>query len=341
MPRVSVCIPSYQHKSFVKDSIYSVIAQTYQDFEMVVTDDGSTDGTVDIIESINDPRLKLKRFPENRGACCALNDTLQRAEGEYVCFLPSDDIFLPNKLEQQVAYLDAHPEIGAVFSYPVFIDEGNNVIPDQSSTFNGNVFLMQNRSQSEWLRHFFFVGNCLCHPSLMIRKNCYAQLGAYDERLAQLPDFEMWIRLLTAYPIHIMPEPLVGFRILNNGLNASAPKPTSIVRINWEDVCIRRQYANFPDKLFAEIFEPEIKALNIDQSIDRSIALGRICMATNIDFLHRLGLELLHDAIPAYSHGSNLKGITYAEYIQNTGNADIYNVLPARKMKMIENILKA
>ena len=327
MPRVSIVMASYQHRPFVAAAIHSVLHQTYQDFEIVVTDDGSVDGTPDVIASIQDPCIKLKRFETNRGACCAGNDALGRATGEYISNLSSDDVYLSHKLEKQVAYLDEHPEIGAVFAYPVFINEDGAVIENQLSTFNREVFMVPNRSQIDWLRHFFFVGNCLCHPTILIRRRCYEELGVYDERLAQLPDFDMWVRLVAAYPIHIMAEPLIGFRILNNGGNVSAPKPEAFVRDAWEKTRVLRHYVKLPENLFATVFAPELAALNIDKTVSPAIALGRICMATNNSSLHRLGLELLHDALPSQSGDQEPVGLRYQEYINYTGKADVYNSL--------------
>ncbi|MBB2205162.1 glycosyltransferase [Gluconacetobacter takamatsuzukensis] len=339
MPRVSIIMASYQHRPFVAAAIHSVLRQTYQDFEIVVTDDGSVDGTPDVIASIQDPRIKLRRFETNRGACSAGNDALNRATGEYISNLSSDDVYLPHKLEKQVAYLDAHPEIGAVFAYPIFINEDGAVIENQISTFNHKVFLAPNRSQVDWLRHFFFVGNCLCHPTILIRRRCYEELGVYDERLAQLPDFDMWIRLLAAYPIHIMAEPMIGFRILNNNGNVSAPKAQNIVRVAWETTRVLRQYARLPGDLFAAVFSPELEALNINKSVNPAIALGRICMATNITHLHSLGLELLYNALPPQSEEHSPSGITYREYLNYTGNSDIYNTLIKEKFQALENTL--
>src|SRR5258708_6145009 len=115
MPRVSVFMPSYNHASYVATAIKSIQEQSFQDFEIVVTDDGSTDGTADIIAQLNEPRLRLHRYVANRGAVSATNDAIRRSTGDYLSLLNSDDVFLPHKLERQVAFLDANPTIGAVF----------------------------------------------------------------------------------------------------------------------------------------------------------------------------------------------------------------------------------
>ena len=122
-PRVSVVIASYEHEAYVGESIGSVLAQSWQDFEVVVTDDGSRDATAQRVREIDDPRVSLEVFERNRGACVALNHGVRRARGEYVAILNSDDVFEPDKLALQVEYLDANPQVGAVFAWPSVVDE--------------------------------------------------------------------------------------------------------------------------------------------------------------------------------------------------------------------------
>src|SRR5690606_7081522 len=102
MPRLSIVIASYNHAPFVQDSLRSVLQQDYQDFEILVTDDGSSDGTPDQVRAVQDPRIALQVLPENRGACIAMNEAIRRARGEFIVVLNSDDVFLPGKLSRQL-----------------------------------------------------------------------------------------------------------------------------------------------------------------------------------------------------------------------------------------------
>src|SRR5206468_12755719 len=106
----------------------------------------------------------------------------------------SDDAWEPEKLERQVAFLDGHPEIGAVFTNALAIDEVGSPLLDRTH-FLFNIFDQPNRTRHEWLRFFFTVSNALCHPSVLIRKLCYEDCGLYRAGFAQLCDFDMWIRL--------------------------------------------------------------------------------------------------------------------------------------------------
>lgn len=335
MPKISVFMPSYNHARFVSMAIHSVLQQTYKDVEIVVTDDGSTDGTPDVIEGMRAAQVKLNRFPRNRGVCTAENDAIKRSSGEYLTLLNSDDIFLPDKLEKQATFLDCNPEIGAVFGMPVFCDEENHLIASDR-TFNGRVFETTNRDQAGWLHRFFFAGNCLCHPTIMIRRECYEKAGLYDERMAQLPDFDMWIRLVAAYPIHIMPTPVTVFRVLRNGANASAPRADSLVRLMWEDNQVRKHYLGLPQELFEQVFASELAELKLDPKADRASVLGRLCLATSSASLQRFGLELLFNALPAQSNGSGEAGLSHADYIQATGSRDVFNTLLRYRVAELE-----
>jgi glycosyltransferase involved in cell wall biosynthesis len=273
MPQVSVIIPSYNHEKYVAEAIQSVLDQTYQDFEIIITDDGSIDNTVEIIKTFNDSRIKLFCFSENRGATVAINLGIKEAKGEFIAILNSDDVFVTKKLEKQVKFLDRNPQIGAVFSYAQFIDEDGKDITDSEHHY-AKVFLQENRSRFEWLNYFFYNGNCLCHPSILIRRECYDIVGNYDRRLAQLPDFDLWIRLCQKYEIFIIKENLIKFRIRSNQANVSADTPESRIRISFETTQIFGSYLN--DKVLENINQifPEIFNLyNVrNTKIDKEIA---------------------------------------------------------------------
>jgi glycosyltransferase involved in cell wall biosynthesis len=172
MPIVSVIIPSYNHEAYIAECINSVLNQTFQDFEIIITDDASTDRTVQVIERFNDPRIKLFKHSINKGASVATNNCIRQSKGKYIAMLSSDDAWYPNKLDIQVKYLDTHPKIGAVFGKADWIDETGAIIKSRHFPYM-DVFNVRNRSRFEWLNHFFNKGNCLCHPCSLVRRKCY------------------------------------------------------------------------------------------------------------------------------------------------------------------------
>jgi glycosyltransferase involved in cell wall biosynthesis len=242
MSKVSVIIPSYNHALFIKDAIQSVLTQSYEDFECIVVDDGSKDNSIEVINSIKDPRIKLIQLNKNIGACGALNLAVKQASGDFVSILNSDDLWFSHKLKVQVDYLEANPLIGACFGLADFIDEnGNKHFGKMSykSKFNS-----KNMSRHEWLRSFFYVGNTLCHPSIMIRRNIY---GPFDERLRNLPDLDMWIKICLKCDIHVMNESLVKFRVLSKDRNTSSDRPDNNFRAGNEYQQILNNYLNIKD----------------------------------------------------------------------------------------------
>src|SRR5438105_3935397 len=114
MPRVSVIACVYNLESIILETVHSILNQTYDDFEFVIADDGSTDRTVDLIESVRDPRIKIIRAPHSGYPSVAYNVAARHVTGEYLVITGADDVSLPHRLETQVAYLDANPDVGVL-----------------------------------------------------------------------------------------------------------------------------------------------------------------------------------------------------------------------------------
>jgi glycosyltransferase involved in cell wall biosynthesis len=251
-PLVSVLVKSYNHAAFVRQTIESVLSQSLQDFEIVVTDDGSTDGTCEILRGFDDPRLHLTASPRNAGISAAMNATVGRARGRYLAILNSDDWALPGRLERQVAFLEANPQVSLLFGMPRPVDEAGQ--PTQAFNDFRAPLRWPDFSRRTWLRAFFFEGNCLCAPSAMIRREAYAVAGPYDPRLTNLQDLDMWIRMLAeGHAIHVLPDELTAFRIHPGGGNTSA-RPEARLRTPFETIQILHRYASFDADLFEEVF---------------------------------------------------------------------------------------
>ncbi len=317
MPKVSVVMASYDHAKFVRQSLDSILAQSFQDFEIIVTDDGSSDSTADIIRGIKDRRIKVEVFSKNRGACVAMNACIARATGEYVAVLNSDDYFLPGKLDAQVKELDRRSEIAALFTRPLIVDERGAPLPKHPLVA---VFDQTNHGRYQWLNHLFHKGNALCHPTLMIRRACYDELGGYDPRLFQLPDLDMWVRLCSRFDIDVMPERLTAFRILDRELNASAARPEAHVRTMWEHGQVVRHFRGLAKADFSAVFAGEIGDRGL-LGQHQDVALGRLAAQTNIASHQAFGLDLLYEAI-----GKGLDGIDAKELSTLAKSIDPYNV---------------
>jgi glycosyltransferase involved in cell wall biosynthesis len=233
-------MPSYNHEGYIGEALNSVMEQSYQNFEIVITDDGSTDDTVKIIQSINDKRIKLLVNPVNKGISATLNSSIARARGEYISVMGSDDIYEKDKLKKQISVLKSNKNIGAIFGWADIVDNEGTNINKGSELYK--LFQQKNKNRFEWLRHFFYKDNCLCASSAMVRKSCHDEVGYYDERFMQLQDLDLWIRILRHYEIDIIPETLVKYRVLKNSKNVSSEKSDSISRIAWEKLSILENY---------------------------------------------------------------------------------------------------
>lgn len=291
-PRVSVRIPSYNHEKYVAECLQSVLDQTFQDFEIVVTDDGSTDRTVEVVRSFADPRIHLDVFLENEGCNVAIANCGRRARGEYVANLCSDDAWEPGKLARQVRYLDEHPHVDAVFTQVILVDETGEPFQDHAHPYD-SIFEYENHSREQWLRRFFLMGNCLCIPSVMIRRSVYADLNFQDLRLASLGDFDLWVRFVLEHDLYILPERLTRFRVRANNENASGSTPENEIRSHFEYKQIMRHFLAItsPERLLA-IF-PE--CVQYGQPTIETIPyfLARRAIDTEESFRKLWGLEVL------------------------------------------------
>lgn len=325
-PLISVVVASYNHQAFVQDCLQSVLAQDFQDFEIIVTDDGSSDNTVSCIQAMSDPRIQLKVLPYNRGACIALNDAILRARGRFIAVLNSDDYFLPGKLSLQLAYLQTHPQVGAVFGLPAFINEQGEVFADPAHR-DHNAFVSGERTRHQWLRHFFDQGNALCHPTVLIRREVYNRLGLYDPRLAQVPDLDMWIRLASHTGLHVLPQALTAFRVRDGQKNASAGRPEVIVRDAWERARILRHYLNLPSADLLQVF-PEFAA----QTAPLTEQLARYALDKPYPFFHRFALDAWFDSLPGGQAPKYLlqalqtRPQAWRDFIEQTGQTDLHKI---------------
>lgn len=328
---ISVIMPTYNHADFVVPAIESVLAQQGVDFEFLIADDGSTDGTRDAIASVRDERIRFFPNELNRGACVVTNELIDRSGGEFVALINSDDQWLaPDKLAHQLRVLRDDATLGASFGRARFIDEDGRAIPKSTLPF-GSVFEQPNRSRGKWLRHLFDHGNCLCHPTILIRRACYAALGGYDNRLRQLPDFDMWVRLLKRYEISVSERELVSFRY-RPGCNASSDTAENMRRLMNESFFILRGYF---DDVPPEIIVDGFADLMVDKSPASEAALdvekALLYAGSNRWAFHIynvVGLEKVHGLLASPRHRELLRrryGIDDRAFHRLSAEADAFD----------------
>jgi glycosyltransferase involved in cell wall biosynthesis len=322
-------MPSYNHAAFVGEAIQSILDQSFQDFDIVVVDDGSRDGTPDVIAKFFDPRIKLEVFPGNKGGVIAGNSALQRASGKYVARLNSDDFFLPDKLEKQVAFLEANPDVAAVFGLPRLIDEGGKPLADGYREFTFP-FLHSRPSREEWLRFFFLKGNCLCFPTVLIRRSIFDELGLLDPRLAALPDLDMWVRVCMKHEIYVMQTELTAYRKHHRALSARWPETS--LRVQFEYFQILKHYRQLDPALAYKIFADDLAKSGIDTNRRFEIWFGEFALrAPPIAPRMLFGLDMIFEASSTPEECRRL--------IERTGNADVFNLMAIASTKISRNSL--
>ena len=329
MHKVSILLTSFNHANYIHEAIDSALNQTFTDFELIILDDGSSDNSWDLINQYADSRIKTYRNLVNIGGALGINKTISEvAMGEYIAIHHSDDVWEHNKLEKQVAFLDVHPEIGAVFTNALAVGEDSSPLIDKGQ-FYSKIFDQPNRTRHEWLRFFFSHGNALCHPSVLIRKVCYENCGLYPYGLAQLGDFDMWMRLCLKYEIYVLPERLVRFRVRDNEANASASRPETTIRHLYEFYRLLQNYRkikNFDD--LVKIF-PSAEKYNRDEETDMDFILGMIVLEGISHPLKQLfGQDILFEAISDPMRAANIKrlyGFDYNSFIALTGVNDVFS----------------
>ena len=213
-PRVSVVMPIYNGAEFLALSIDSVLAQTLPDFELILVDDGSTDGTAEIIRRYvaRDPRI-VPIAKANSGIADTLNQGLAVARADWIARLDSDDLMLPERLARQLAFVAANPDLIAAGSYYEIIDPAGRSHGTRLPLPRTREELEQILTRREPLSFL--------HPSMLYRRRAALDLGGYDKRTEPAEDVELFARMLaTGAPILIQPEVLLRYRVHANTISA-------------------------------------------------------------------------------------------------------------------------
>ena len=218
-PTVSVIIPTYNRAHLMGRSIQSVLNQTYQDFELIIVDDGSTDNTDDIIKEFQkkDGRIKYIRHEKNKGGSAARNTGIKAARGEYVAFQDSDDEWLLEKLEKQMRiFKDVSAEVGIVYTDMWRICGGEKTYW-HSPVIKPKDGIVYNQA----LDRFMELGTGIGIQSAIIRRKCFNIVGMFDEAFHRFIDLELFIRLSKYYHFYHINEPLVNYYNTENGISSN------------------------------------------------------------------------------------------------------------------------
>lgn len=266
MVDVTVLLPVYNGEAYLRETLDSILSQTYTNFEFLIVDDGSTDSSGDIISSFNDSRIKVLRNPERLKLSGALNRGIKEAKGNYIARMDGDDIAYPRRLERQVEFLNNNPEIGVCgTAIEIF-----GSVPGRVDIYPA--------SHSEIQSYSLF--DCpFCHPTVMLRKNLFDKFDLYyDGSFYPTEDFELWTRAVKCFPTANLREVLLRYRVHEKSMTGA----------DWDEM----------DKQAARAIEPLLNQLGADCSDDelqfhRNIGRGRSCRLQDISEIDRAEKWLL------------------------------------------------
>ena len=216
---ISVIIPTYGRAALLVEAIDSVLAQVLVDatvrIEVIVVDDGSTDDTAERVSAYGSRVRYLQQA--NGGVASARNRGIGASSGELICFLDSDDLWLPGKLECQLAFADAHADVGLIATeISPFHKQGKDLARSKAALYrirNGMV-----------VEHLLF-GNWIQTSTVMVRREALEAAGGFDEGVGQFgEDWLLWMRIASAHPVHFIPEPLVCYRVHAASLTSHQPE---------------------------------------------------------------------------------------------------------------------
>ena len=222
-PLVSIVTPSFNQAQFIKDTIRSVLSQNYPLIEYIVIDGGSTDGSVELIRKYAD-RLAFWQSQKDLGQTDAINQGFNRANGEILAWINSDDTYMPNAIEDAVTYLMENPEVGMVYGDANFIDEKNTII---------GKFPAAQTNLKKLHRGFVHIPQ----QASFFRKTLWKQVGPLDPSFYFAMDYDLWVRLAKVAPIIYLPRAWANFRLHSDAKTIAADDRCwpEMIRVHYRD----------------------------------------------------------------------------------------------------------
>lgn len=204
-PLVSVIIPVYNGARTIRKTVESVLSQTYNNLEIIVVDDGSTDNTCGLISTVKDKRIHYY-YQSNQDRSVARNTGIQHVRGKYIAFIDADDLWLSEKVEEQVKLLEEEQELGLVYCDLYYFDDATGE----------NLYLYSDRVRLHrgliW-RNLVVEDNFIQSPTPIIRHEVFKKVGMFDPELPPVEDWDMWLRISSVFPVDYVNKPLAKYRV--------------------------------------------------------------------------------------------------------------------------------
>ena len=235
---ISVCMSVYNSQRYLAEAIESILSQTFRDFEFLILDDGSTDGSLDLLRyyAARDPRVRLTSRP-NQGLVASLNELVDQAKGEFIARMDADDVSLPERFEREVDYLRTHPECVLVGSRVRLIDPEGDPLCDWCT--------MQDH---EAIDSFYLQakgGTLVSHPVVMMRRSALLAVGKY-RNFSMMEDLDLFLRLAEYGRLVNLPEVLLKYRIHQANKSSTPSHQKQVHSVAWEMIHDARRRRNLP-----------------------------------------------------------------------------------------------
>lgn len=210
-PVISVVMSVYNGEAFLREAIESILEQTFSDFEFIIIDDASKDGSREIILSYKDSRIVFVQNEGNLGLTKSLNIGIRRARGKYIARMDADDISLPQRFERQLEFMDAHPDCAACGTWYSVVDSALKF-----------QYKVEHRTDPEGINTALFFYNPIAHPTVIFRKEAVLNAEGYNEDFRRSQDYELWIRLsLMGYKMSNLSEILLLYRMSSGNITTT------------------------------------------------------------------------------------------------------------------------
>lgn len=232
-PLVSVIICTYNAENFICDTLDSIIQQSYENIEIIVVDDCSSDNTRDVLDDyVQKGQIIPLYLSTNRNMCYAANTGIKLAKGKYIALCGHDDVWKSGKIEKQVQYMEEHGECGVCFTLCEIIDDYGNIKPKEKEELY-KVFDRDNMDRKSWFHYLMKNSNCFCAPSALVRKE-FLRNKLYIYSSLQVQDYELWMYLLVKHEIYVIQERLTKYRQFDKVENLSKMDNKKLNRMGHE-----------------------------------------------------------------------------------------------------------
>lgn len=233
MPKVSIIIPLYNGKKYIKQAIESILNQTYKDFEIIVVDDGSTDGSGELVKDKFGDKVRYV-YQENKGAATAVNKGISLSQGDYIAFCDHDDWWLPEKLEKQVKFLEANQNFGLLYTDAFLAKDG---VLTRETWLRSRKVLPCSGDKEKCLATLFSRNFIPAPLTVLIKKSVIDRIGLFNENFPSTYDYEYWFRILEAgIQIAFLDEPLA---VWNSRVGQGSRR---IRKMKWAQIKILQEF---------------------------------------------------------------------------------------------------